>query len=83
MCREQDGLPAGEGPSEAAPDSIRLDHYLKLTGHVRSGGEAKQRIQRGEVLVNGVVETHRSRKVTQGDRVTLDGETREVDVPEA
>ena len=59
------------------PASIQLDHFLKLTGRVRSGGEAKHRIQAGEVSVNGVVETRRSRKLVRGDRVTLDGATTE------
>lgn len=59
---------------------IRLDQFLKLTGKVRSGGEAKVRIQAGEVSVNGEVETHRSRKLGPGDRVTVDGETVRVEV---
>jgi ribosome-associated protein len=56
---------------------IRLDDFLKLTSRVRSGGEAKHRIQGGEVLVNGAVETRRSRKLVRGDRVTIDGVTSE------
>ena len=72
---------SNQGELEASPSSIRLDHYLKWIGKARSGGEAKHRIQAGEVLVNGVVETRRSRKVAPGDRVTMDGETREVELP--
>jgi ribosome-associated protein len=57
--------------------SIRLDQFMKLVGLVRSGGEAKHLIQEGQVLLNGVVETHRSKKLHVGDRVTL-GEKTEV-----
>ena len=80
----QNNPPAEEEASEkASSDSIRLDAYLKLTGRARSGGEAKHRIQAGDVLVNGVMETHRSRKIRVGDRVTLNGETSEVEIPDA
>ena len=50
---------------------------------MRSGGEAKHRIQAGEVLVNGAIETHRSRKLARGDKVTIGGETMEVDIDES
>ena len=32
---------------------MKLDQYLKWKGWVSTGGEAKQRIQNGEVSVNG------------------------------
>lgn len=51
--------------------TIRLDQFLKLTGLVKSGGEAKYLIQSGEVLLNGEVETRRSKKLQAGDIVTL------------
>ncbi|MBR3666624.1 MAG: RNA-binding S4 domain-containing protein, partial [Ruminococcus sp.] len=38
------------------------------------GGEAKQLIQDGEVLVNGEVCTMRGKKIRPGDRVELDGQ---------
>jgi len=50
---------------------IRLDQFLKLIGWVRSGGEAKYLIQQGQVSVNGAAETHRSKKLRNGDRVSL------------
>ncbi len=53
--------------------TIRFDQFLKWMGLVESGGEAKIRIQGGEVTVNGVVETRRSKKLHSGDRVGLDG----------
>jgi ribosome-associated protein len=57
--------------------TIRLDQFMKLVGLARSGGEAKHLIQGGEVLVNDAVETHRSKKLRPGDRVTM-GERTEV-----
>jgi ribosome-associated protein len=62
---------------EERDSTIRLDQFMKLMGMVMSGGEAKHLIQRGQVLVNGMVETHRSKKLRPGDRVTL-GERAEV-----
>lgn len=56
------------------PESyIRLDQFLKLIGWVRSGGEAKYLVQQGQVKVNGVTETHRTKKLRNGDRVGLGG----------
>lgn len=48
---------------------------MKYVGMVGTGGQAKQIIQGGEVQVNGAVETHRSRKLHSGDRVTFSGRT--------
>ena len=53
---------------------MKLDQYLKWKGWVFTGGEAKQRIQGGDVRVNGAVETRRGRQLVEGDRVVLDGE---------
>ena len=53
---------------------MKLDQYLKWKGWVFTGGEAKQRIQTGDVRVNGTVETRRGRQLIAGDRVVLDGE---------
>jgi ribosome-associated protein len=69
---------AGDARSGDAA-TIRLDQYLKLTGHVRSGGEAKHRIQSGDVKVNGATENHRSRKLRRGDKVEMDGNTVEAE----
>lgn len=53
--------------------TIRLDHFLKLTGIADTGGHAKLLIQNGEVLVNGQVETRRRRKLVEGDIVHFAG----------
>ena len=55
--------------------TIRLDQFMKLVGLVWSGGEAKHLIQAGEVLVNGVVEKRRSKKLHPGDQVTFGDRT--------
>ena len=54
---------------------IQLDQFMKLTGLVSTGGQAKLVIQGGEVLLNGVVETRRKKKLTIGDSVTFAGQT--------
>lgn len=48
---------------------IKLDALLKFASLVNSGGEAKQLIQNGEVLVNGEVCTMRGMKIRPGDAV--------------
>jgi ribosome-associated protein len=57
---------------------IRLDQALKLANCVGGGGEAKMRIQEGEVLVDGEVELRRGRKLRPGMSFELDGEVIEV-----
>lgn len=55
-------------------DAIKLDAFLKWAGAVATGGEAKGRIQRGEVRVNGVLERRRGRTLQPGDQVQLSGQ---------
>lgn len=57
---------------------IRLDQFLKLAEVVGGGGEAKVRIQYGDVRVNGETDTRRGRKLHPGDRVEIDEEVFEV-----
>lgn len=61
--------------SDQEQATIRLDQFMKYVGMVGTGGQAKLIIQDGEVLVNGEVETRRSRKLHAGDRVTFAGRT--------
>ena len=51
---------------------IKLEPLLKFEGLVETGGEAKERIQGGEVFLNGEVCTMRGKKVRPGDTVELD-----------
>ncbi|MFZ9952697.1 MAG: RNA-binding S4 domain-containing protein [Vulcanococcus sp.] len=62
---------------------MRLDQFLKWEGLVATGGEAKLRIQGGEVRVNGFQETKRGRKLRPGDRVELAGRLCVVPTPSA
>lgn len=55
-------------------ETIKLEQFLKLARVVGSGGQAKQRIQGGEVRVNGQVEIRRGRQLRPGDQVEVDGE---------
>jgi ribosome-associated protein len=59
-----DDVPIREG-------MIRLGQFLKLAGLVEHGGEAKELIAAGEVLVNDEVETRRGRQLHVGDVVRL------------
>ena len=56
-------------------ETIRLDAFLKLTGLVDTGAQAKLLIQEGRVLVNGEVCPQRGKKLRPGDTVAL-GESR-------
>ena len=56
-----------------AAQPLKLDQYLKWSGLVATGGEAKLRIQRGDVRVNGAIEPRRGRQLHIGDVVTIDG----------
>ena len=52
---------------------MKLDQFLKWQGLAATGGEAKARIQAGEVKVNGIPETRRGRQLATGDAVAIDG----------
>lgn len=54
---------------------IRLGQLLKVADLVQDGFEAKLRIQSGEVLVNGVVETRRGRQLVENDIVVFESQT--------
>lgn len=55
-------------------ESIRLGQLLKLAGIADSGGEAKQLLAEGAVLVNGETEDRRGRQLKSGDRVAAGGD---------
>lgn len=58
---------------------IKLQDLLKFANLVATGGEAKERIQAGEVTVNGEICTMRGRKIRPGDDVCFQGEHYTVD----
>lgn len=49
---------------------IELNKLLKTLNLVSTGGEAKFRIDEGEVMVNDAVETQKRKKLRPGDKVT-------------
>ena len=55
-------------------DIIKLDSFLKWSGAVSHGSEAKIYILNGEVKVNGETETRRSKKLSIGDIIEFQGE---------
>ena len=57
---------------------IKLEALLKFEGLAETGGDAKERIQAGEVTVNGKVCTMRGKKLRPGDKAALDGVELEV-----
>ena len=58
---------------------IKLQDLLKFANLVETGGEAKERIQAGEVTVGGEVCTMRGKKIRPGDDVCFQGEHYTVD----
>ena len=53
---------------------IKLQDLLKLSGMVSTGGEAKLRIQSGEISVGGEICTMRGKKIRPGDEVVVMGQ---------
>ncbi|MCD7723872.1 MAG: RNA-binding S4 domain-containing protein [Clostridiales bacterium] len=49
---------------------IKLDSFLKFTGAVYSGGEAKEFILSGKIKVNNEICTQRGKKIRNGDIVS-------------
>ena len=56
-------------------EPIELCQLLKFAGLTGSGGEAKQLIAEGSVLVNRAVETSKHRKLVAGHVVTYSEES--------
>jgi ribosome-associated protein len=60
---------------EIKKEPIELYKILKFEGLASSGGEAKNAIAEGQVLVNGAVETRKRKQIVNGDKVEFAGET--------
>ena len=54
---------------------IPLNKLLKLLNLVQSGGEANQRIEEGEVMVNDAVEKQKRKKLRVGDKILFQSVT--------
>lgn len=48
---------------------IKLDQFMKFTGELETGGQAKELILDEQVKVNGEIETRRGKKLYPGDVV--------------
>lgn len=59
---------------EINKEPVELYKILKFEGLTASGGEAKQVINDGFVLVNGKVETRKRKKIISGDIIEYDSE---------
>lgn len=54
-------------------ENITLNQFLKWANIVGSGGEAKELIHGGEILVNGMEENRRGRKLKINDIIEIKG----------
>ena len=54
---------------------IELCQFVKFGGLADTGGEAKTLIAQGRVLLNGVIETQKRKKLAADDIVKVDGHT--------
>jgi len=52
---------------EIIREPVELYKILKFEGMVPSGGEAKSVIADGQVMVNGIIETRKRKKIVSGD----------------
>lgn len=59
---------------EITRQPVELYKILKFEGLLSSGGEAKQVIAAGLVLVNGKVETRKRKKIVSGDVIEFNHE---------
>ena len=63
---------------EISQQPIELYKILKFESMVSSGGEAKAVIADGLVMVNGIVETRKRKKIVSGDMVEFASEKYQV-----
>ena len=50
---------------------IKLDSFLKFCGAAETGGQGKELVQAGQVMVNGETCGMRGKKLRAGDTVTV------------
>ena len=70
------GTPSAARPPEPIPVRlpITVGQFLKVSGIVATGGEAKQLIAMGQVQVNGRTQTRRGHHLMSGDVVAVSGQ---------
>jgi len=64
--------------AELEEEFVELYKILKFEGLVDSGGMAKQIIADGQVIVNGLVETRKRKKISAGDKIEYSGQSIDV-----
>lgn len=60
---------------EIHTEYIELQQLLKILNLISSGGQAKQFLNEYDVLVDGIKETRRGRKIYNGMKVKVDKKT--------
>lgn len=55
-------------------EPVELFKILKFEGICSNGAEAKEMIAAGSVLVNGIIETQKRKKMVSGDTIKINGE---------
>ncbi|MBN9227332.1 MULTISPECIES: RNA-binding S4 domain-containing protein [Legionella] len=55
-------------------EPVELFKILKFEGIASSGAEAKDMIAAGTILVNGIIEKQKRKKMVAGDTIQLKGE---------
>tara|TARA_R110002110_G_scaffold413729_1_gene641562 strand:- start:43567 stop:43776 length:210 start_codon:yes stop_codon:yes gene_type:complete len=56
-------------------EPVELYKIIKFEGLASSGALAKEAVARGEVAVNGAIETQKRKKIVAGDIISFAGET--------
>jgi len=56
---------------ELTEDYIELIKLLKLLQIANSGGQAKQMVDNGEVILNDTLETRKRAKIKKGDKIEI------------
>lgn len=59
---------------EISKEPVELYKILKFEGMVENGGQGKAVVAAGEVLVNGLVETQKRKKIVSGDTIEFNHE---------
>ncbi len=67
-------IPAGYRIVEVSKEPVELYKILKFEGLVSNGGQAKAAVAAGQVLVNGVVETQKRKKIMSGDTIEFNAD---------
>ncbi len=67
---------------EVKGEFIQLNQFLKLENLAMSGGDARSRIENGEVKVNGEVTNVIRKKLRTGDTVEIDGKVYQIKAEE-